>query len=204
MSKKDKQTSFVRVSYHFKERLLQRVHGIEESDTKMAFRINLEKDKLDAESRRIIDESEFLWQGSLWEQADICNFYLYERDGRRFIIVTNSFATEAITIYAAEFPGVPKKFGEDMMNNLIRELKKLRARRQRVSDRRVPYIERREARAKRYQELIAHYQKQLTTCETEVSAAREEMKTLENETEQLTKVLCSPMAFMRDLKRIKR
>lgn len=201
---KEKELFPVEVTYHFKLRLLQRIHGSQDSETKLAFQINLEQKKLDAEAREIFEKSTFLWQGALWEKVDIVNFYLYESGQDYWIVVSDTRGRKLITIYEAAFPDVPPKFSQDLLSRLLRHLKQTKVKRERTANRRVPYIDRREKAIDRYQKLLTHYQVRIAAYQMEIANAREEMESLAMETEQLTKVLCSPMAFMNDLKHMKR
>lgn len=182
------------VSYHFKQRLAERCHGVKLKGRELDAHVRLRSDELEMEALDLYRKSVFLWQGQLYEKLPVANYYYCNG----WILVSDSNKANLITLYPIELP-FPENVTQKIILEVLKTIDKLREKRRKLAEKKVPWFKKQRAKKVQLETEIAKLNEELQKVTKELGEADRELDTYADDIEKNAIIICNSLKVKTDL-----
>lgn len=188
----------IEVSFHFKKRLIQRMHGKHMAEKEMREFIRLTNTRLVKECHDIFSKSTFIWKGSFVAHHPESSYFLYDNKDRPFVVVANQAQTKLITLYPVEFD-LPLNIEMDFIEKTVQEMRRAQKKWSGLHKLKAPILSRKRKQITTLEKKIAFETKCLEHLKDEVAEELRGLDEADKEATRLAKLLCMSKQFQKEM-----
>lgn len=185
----------VEVTRHVKERWMQRIKDQNVDAKTMATLVNRNDTQLTLEILDAYKNSQFLWQGALWQDAQAC-FSINED----IIFVANASKTSIMTCYKVDLP-FPDGLQKEIIKKSVKTIQDLRKKITKYHDRWIPWLKKKDEEKKTIKQKIKELEEQYSQLEKDVQEKRKYTDECMKEIEEYARIICNSLVFKQEWER---